>query len=375
MKYRYAFDLNRKKVDVCDLTKEQYLREKQKYICIGCEQDISPALGNKKEKHFRHKKIVNCSLETYLHRLAKETFYLTYLDCLNNQEPFYIELFYQECCRKLINLNKKECLSANFDKKLYDLTQFYTCIFLEKTDDKFKPDLLLIHKNNADEKIYIEIAVTHKISEKKQQSKYKIIEIPINSEKDIEQIKNKLISESNAKFIHFKARKKEDNSNCSCEKQSYYYFVIHNSGKYYLGCDYPSKIIKIQNQKNILYFSAQKADNFDEHFKTKDILIRFLYEAYTDGFPIENCVLYTQKFIFDAYFNHFFIESCLICKYVDNSSIKKPCNIVCCQHELIKQMVVPNSARHCNYLEINIDNYTFSIQDIVELFHKKESKT
>jgi hypothetical protein len=287
-----------------------------------------------------------------LHRLAKETFYQTYLDCLKKQESFYIELFYQECCSKFINLNKKECLSANVDRKLYDLTQFYNSIFLEKSDDEFKPDLLLVHKNNTNEKIYVEIAVTHKISDKKQHSKYKIIEITINSEEDIEQIKNKLISESNAKFIHFKDRKKENNSNCLCEKQSYYYFVIHNTGKYYLGCDYPSKINKVQTQKSVLYFSAQKADHFDEHFRIKDILIRFLYEAYIDGFPIENCVLYTREFIIDAYLHCFFIESCLMCKYIDNNSIKNPCKSIYCKHYLIKQMVSPTNAKHCEYLEL-----------------------
>ncbi len=201
IKFRYALDANNKIVDVNELEKNKINKDDQQYTCIGCKSKLIPILGELKSKHFRHLQSI-CSGETYLHKLAKEVFYQTYKNCLDNNESFEIEIEQVYLC------NKKGCKITDYIA--YKLTEYYDNIKVEHKDGDFIPDLLLIHKDKSkfNEKIYIEIKVTHGISQEKLNSKNKIIEIPISSEDDIQKMKVTKLSELNnglnIKFFNFK---------------------------------------------------------------------------------------------------------------------------------------------------------------------------
>lgn len=72
IKYQYAYDESKNLVSIKDITKEN--RNQNQYICIGCGNPLLPrAIGSKyRRPHFYHKELVDCSGETYLHKLAKK---------------------------------------------------------------------------------------------------------------------------------------------------------------------------------------------------------------------------------------------------------------------------------------------------------------
>jgi competence CoiA-like predicted nuclease len=101
IKYKFAYNSQNQTIDVQTLSKDN---QTEKFRCLGCGHELVAVLGKKRAKHFRHKIIteINCSPETYLHKLAKTKFYEVYQNCLTNHEPFYIKfltflicIFYQ----------------------------------------------------------------------------------------------------------------------------------------------------------------------------------------------------------------------------------------------------------------------------------------
>jgi len=83
-----------------------------KYYCVGCQNELIARVNGKiRRPHFSHKAQVECSPETYLHRLGKSVFVETYKQCLENQTPFIIELTHSKRCNKYypLLLNKLHC--------------------------------------------------------------------------------------------------------------------------------------------------------------------------------------------------------------------------------------------------------------------------
>ena len=99
IKYQYAIDSNDKTINVENLYASAEIR-KEVFRCLSCNNILIPVLGEKRRKHFRHKLDVqlNCSPETYLHKLAKLKFYEVYNNCLKHNEPFWIELEISQIC-------------------------------------------------------------------------------------------------------------------------------------------------------------------------------------------------------------------------------------------------------------------------------------
>ncbi len=102
IKYKFAYNAQNQTIDVQTLSKEN---KTDKFRCLGCGHELVPVLGEKRVKHFRHKVIteINCSPETYLHKLAKIKFYKTYQNCLTKNQAFNIKFltflvcdFYQQ---------------------------------------------------------------------------------------------------------------------------------------------------------------------------------------------------------------------------------------------------------------------------------------
>jgi competence CoiA-like predicted nuclease len=83
IQYRYAKTEKNEQVDIETLDKKQ-----GKYYCIGCRNEMIAHFWDKKGHHFQHKADYTCSLETYLHKLAKSVFLDNFKKCQYTGEPF-----------------------------------------------------------------------------------------------------------------------------------------------------------------------------------------------------------------------------------------------------------------------------------------------
>jgi len=217
IKYRYALNDQDEIVDIKELTEA----DRKDYICLGCEQVLRPALGKKQKNHFRHKVAIDCSLETYLHKMGIKIFQATYLECLETGQPFLLDVPQENLCK---SCPEGPCnLPPSYEA--IDLTKTHNISIVEKADkilnDLFIPDILLT--NVQEEKIYVEIAVTHLSSDKKIGSKIPIIEVNICKEDDFELLKSKYLQHCHEEvtLINFTPTKKIVDHLISCEKYAH----------------------------------------------------------------------------------------------------------------------------------------------------------
>lgn len=198
-RYQYAKDEQGRIVKAIDLVGQNV----GEYICIGCDNALIAKVNGKiKKPHFAHKAVLECNGETYLHRLGKRAFFDTYQKCLQENEPFYVTFHVPKKCQKFKRTIRKHC-DLGYEQKRFDLTNYYSKIEVEKKNDSFIPDLLLSRESQPNENIYIEIAVTHFLSEKKESSGKRIIEIPLDTEEDVEKIYKADLQQNDALFIGF----------------------------------------------------------------------------------------------------------------------------------------------------------------------------
>jgi hypothetical protein len=225
-KYKYAFDKNGLTVSAEAIARKPVNED---YWCIGCESPvIAKVNGEIKKPHFAHKAQVECNGETYLHKLGKSAFVETYRKCLELGNPFIIKVSATKICTKMSPIIMKNCIFEEIEKE-YDLTDYYQEVFVEKKDGEFIPDVLLVSTKNPDQKIFIEIACTHFLSEKKEQSMNRIIEIPIESEDDIEKIKKASLSPADAMFVRFNhSSETVTDSECRCARRNCYAFYVYH---------------------------------------------------------------------------------------------------------------------------------------------------
>jgi hypothetical protein len=197
MKYQYATDSSGKLVNISTVVKDGYHDEK--YYCLDCKQELIPKLGDIRIHHFAHKNdSLHCSKETYLHELGKKIFYDTYLQCLNSNEPFYINAIVSPTC--IYNgLIQKNCHTSGVVK--INLISIFDKIECEKDRGQFRPDITLF--NDKNDCVFIEIAVTHPCDDAKIKSGNRIIEIKMNEETDVDVIENKMLSYENSQIIFY----------------------------------------------------------------------------------------------------------------------------------------------------------------------------
>ena len=187
IKYQYAYDESKKLVSIKDITKEN--RNQHQYICIGCGNPLLPrAIGSKyRRPHFYHKELVDCSGETYLHKLAKKLI----KEKFENSEKFEISYPITRTCQNTnCQLRNDKCEDKNQVCK-YDLKQYYDTCTEEADINGFIADLLLTNRKSTNlVPILIEVCVTHACDEEKRNSGLKIIEIKIKNEEDINALLN-----------------------------------------------------------------------------------------------------------------------------------------------------------------------------------------
>jgi hypothetical protein len=167
--YRYAKGTNDLIVDAHGLAGTP---SPDPYFCLGCDGELVARVnGAIRTPHFAHKSHQpNCSSETYLHRLAKKIFVETYQACLANGKPYTIELQTPHFCSQCVVEWLKPCKVGSF-AVAHDLTKYFTEILIESRDGAFVPDILLKNPAQPNEKIYIEICVTHSCSDSCSDSK------------------------------------------------------------------------------------------------------------------------------------------------------------------------------------------------------------
>jgi len=295
--FRYAYNDAEELVDVRQLPEDRSKLDKQ-YVCVGCGSMLVAKTKNEgREKHFAHKvgQSAACSEETYLHKLGKSAFFKAYKECIESNEPFNIELTHSRICEKYKDLIGHTCIKGEL-RKLYDLTRYFSDIRMEQRDGSFIPDLVIFDPNDDGQKVYVEIAVTHFLSLEKRTSSNRIIEIPIETEHDVDKIRKKLITEADASFVNFDKRPiTVVDAECSCASQPYSYFIVYESGKSFLGngtlAEISSKRAKLaQSAKYVRLVKSSIEDNGDSSIRGQ-LFVTLAEEALKRGYPIKNCFL------------------------------------------------------------------------------------
>ena len=192
MKYHYALGSSGQFISIHDVKENSGL-----FSCPSCGSRLIAKRGSIREHHFAHKGSFHCSLETYLHLLAKRLFEQAYAI----KKPFYLNwTTSDQCTYKDAYKDCKKC-----KKHSIDLIANYPYLEVEKRDGSYIPDILL--SDGKGDKIYIEFAHTHYSSNDKKKSGIKIVEIGIRKESDIEDITESRTIEAgnNIGLFNFKA--------------------------------------------------------------------------------------------------------------------------------------------------------------------------
>ncbi|MCI5194487.1 MAG: hypothetical protein D3915_15410 [Candidatus Electrothrix sp. AU1_5] len=314
VKYQYALNEEDHIVNINELSE----KDRRDYECLGCGNVLRPVLPKIKQKHFRHKVKCDCSLETYLHRMGKKLFFEKYNECKKQGIPYIIEYEIPVVC----NFCKHGPCKKENDRATYDLTKLFTSISEEERDDNdLIPDVLL--QTETGEKIYIEIAVTHKSSSKKINSGIRVIEFILTDEEDLNIFKKAKISfiYDSIKTFNFNPDLIKKNLKNQCQKEISYFTVttngkckintvaiyefdqIQNSSKNYIvKVPYPSsyffieeaekaflKGVKVKNCFLCRYHAINKSFNFSE--ETRPIFCKF-YKSAKNSNMAAQCEIY-----------------------------------------------------------------------------------
>lgn len=280
--YRYALNKFGKVQDVTTLNRTD-VAHLEPFVCVGCRGRLIAKLGQKMIKHFAHANGEGCAGETYLHNLGKRAFLETYTNCLHSGKPFNFELKTEVTCTHFENKIDINCIE--FRNISYDLTNYFDSVFLECEHGGFVPDVML-KSSMTNEVIFVEIAVTHKSSEKKRGSGHRIIEYVINSEDDIDLLKNTSVYESNnsIKFYNFNAKLlHRDVCGGKCQKE-FRCFVIDYKGMASVFKSTPENIVKKINNNSVVRASLCGSND-----KIQSDFYDFVKKANADGISLRSC--------------------------------------------------------------------------------------
>lgn len=341
IKYKYAINENEDLVSIDNLNNHN--RKKSRYFCISCGKELIARLGKVKVHHFAHKKALTCSEETYLHSLGKRLFFDNYSDCLEKQKPFTIEIYQKRICNHYENEIGLKCKLSKAMSK-FDLTKYFDKISIEKREDSFIADILLISKNNK-EKLFVEIAVSHLSSEQKLTSDYRIIELEIDNETDFEPIKRKHLSvkDSNIRFINFEPKEINDSlcaGNCQIE---YNLIALYKDGRCLLKDG--------QNLKQIKTLLAGEKEDVakykiveDKGFDYSDLFKKAVATYSQLGLKVKNCFVCRYHALNNSWYYGEGVP--IFCKF-----LKIQCN--------------SNKAVDCEYFKLEKD-YVNNILDAIQ---------
>lgn len=236
IKYKHAFidDDRDRIISIDEITEEN--RNQYKFRCIGCGQEILPrAIGSKyKKPHFWHgvRDGVECSGETYLHKLTKHIIRKKFEENPTFQIEYYVT---RECDNAECEYRTHRCREELSTNKV-DLKKYYDTCTEEAPINGYVADLLLKNSKNIKiEPTLIEVCVSHPCDEEKRNSGLRIIEIRIKDEQDaIDLQKEDTLCESflyatkREKKVEFISFKKEIKERKKIKIQRYVYNPNHN---------------------------------------------------------------------------------------------------------------------------------------------------
>jgi len=277
IRYRYALDEGSRVVDITVGNADKA----RSYICLSCSKPLLPVQGSERQHHFRHKVQAVCSAETYLHNLAKRVFAQTYQDCLDSGRPYTVSYYVPVRC---IACNDHGPCDAGHQLQSVDLIKYFKGINIESRNDGFVPDILLSSPSHT---LFIEIAVTHFVEEKKSSSGNKIVEIHINDESDIDLITSCLLTEEDprVKIANFRKVPVDLNLADQCTK-TIGCFIVYPSGKCILDSVPVPKYERVSSKA----VHIEKVDGFNGVSLQEEFTIR-LGKAFQRGIPVKNCWL------------------------------------------------------------------------------------
>lgn len=287
MKNLYALNTSNKLVHINEVDKTQ----KEKFRCCNCGNELIARKGKIKSHHFSHKQQLDCNYESYLHKLGKLKFHKEYSEALEQGKPFLFQYTTIKTCNSCLNsynLNLKCKLDSSYD--YYDLTTRFDRIAFEKKYNGFIADILL-ESSKTEDKILIEIAVTHKCEQGKINSGLRIIEINVTEENDLNFLAKKRIKLNlehveryNFKINHLiePFHKKEN-----CEIPHKVFIVFKNGKAIYLKNTKISKIINGIRNNNYLYYNLIRYE--DEFDYEGDTFIDETRNASNRGINVRNC--------------------------------------------------------------------------------------
>jgi hypothetical protein len=296
VQYRFAKRADGSIVDALELAGTEL--EESIFRCLGCDRQlIAKVHGSKRRPHFAHRPGAECHPEPYLHRLGKQVFSDVFNHCLASGEPFEIELRHPVVCRRFEACFGSACVQKRVHTKTYDLTSYYSRVVTEQRDGQFVPDLLLTSESNPKSKVYVEIAVTHFLSEEKEHSGERIIEIPLESEDNLEAIRSRRLTEDNARFRNFTTDSQSlVDTECQCATRPCYAFFVYDSGKCVLDKSTLAALVSKRHRlgDKIQYFRIVdcRDERLFDYLPSAGKLFREAVEqSRQDGFPLKNCYL------------------------------------------------------------------------------------
>lgn len=281
--YRYAFDAEGHIADALELPADHALHNGP-FACAGCgNQVIAKTKGEHRVKHFAHKARVECNEETYLHRLAKRTFREVYTDCLDHGEPFLIELRHRATCDRHADVFATPCDGGTVWRD-HDLTRYYDGIKEEQRDGEFIPDLLLYNTTGKNGTVYIEMAVTHELSEKKWESGQRIIELKIKHAGDIAHIREKRLGRGDGLFLNFAAKPVTlTAAECDCAARRYCCLMPHITLDTLAGD-------RLQRGDHLTYVRVHDS-RYAYPPEPGDLFRQMVEDAHKEGVRLKNCYL------------------------------------------------------------------------------------
>lgn len=319
--YRYATMQSGNVVDIHDISPDDDTSRHQDYFGVSCGHKMIPVMGTSRAWHFRHAVDIQCSKETDLHDLGKRVFYQVYKTCLDENKPFEIRFPVKKFCTFCKDTGfdlTKSCELSNV-RQTWNLIEKYPIIHEPDTvmGGEFKPDVLLVHEN--EDKIFIEIFVTHESTPTKINSGAKIIEILLHTEDDIQYIKSCILSASDKiRFYNFPKTKKENlESNYRCV---FTFFVVDYKGECSIDTNRLGYVSDDEYSGNIRYYKNLP----DRHPVSSEDYFRELINAFRlHGKKVKNCFLckyHAQNTYKDS------ASKPIFCKVYKKANVDKTCS-------------------------------------------------
>lgn len=206
-------------------------------------------------------------------------FVQTYQECLASDRPYIVQYQVPVWCRAC---KKHGPCPAGHQLRAIDLTKYFKKIEAETPDKDFIPDILLTSGDNS---LYVEIAVTHFLEEKKVGSGIRIVEIHITEENDIDLIKSCNLSEEDLRIrvINFRKTPVAANIAGQCTK-TVDSFIVYPNGKCIL-CPIP--VPEFERLSNKVVY-VERVDRLGRQAPEEEFVKR-LERAFSKGVSVRNC--------------------------------------------------------------------------------------